>query len=380
MAEHDISFSNSLTKDAGSYKLLELPSELCALVESSSSPLRRVPTAKRRVALMNAFRFSIKGQQSEEAVMCAPDDTTYILRSVLLSNTLLVVTADEHNDTAVVVRDQLTEVLELTPTLPKLEKLDALLRGLEYDDVADSGEAELEPGLSYQNALTLIQASDGQLARALKARRILDIRGALRPIASSYLTTILEMILNNIVAQGLNPQAIPAAELSATLADENEISIPVSGQVMAWFGEISTDGLWCLDVASAVREIGLGLLRPHIHDPITKEDLLRRWKVAVGDTFETSVALDLLLGNYLETSATGLFDRGETLTYYPSSALPVDPMSRFAALFLTRPRWKAQDLFPFLSDIALNSKERDKLILKYTRSTTDAGKIYYTKR
>ncbi|KAJ7068351.1 sister chromatid cohesion protein Dcc1 [Mycena amicta] len=363
MPEYSLAFSPSLTDDAGSFKLLELPPELCNLVENSLTPLR----------------FAVKGQSGEDAVLCTPDDRTYTIRSVVLSNNILVVTADDGNDAVVVVRDQLTEVLELTPTLPKLEKLSALLRGRDYDDVADTANVD-EPGISYADARSLIQASDGELARALRERHILDIHGTLRPIAPSYLTAILETILNHLVAQGLKPDAVPISDLSVTLADENEISIAVSTQVMGWFGQIQ-DGMWSLDVPGVVREIGLGILRPHKHEPIAKDEHLRRWRLAVGDTFEGSVSLELLLGNYLETISSGLLDRRDTLTYFPSSELPVDPSSRFIDLFLTRQRWKAEDIAPFLSDIALNNKERDKLLLKYTRTTTDSqGKSYYTKR
>jgi sister chromatid cohesion protein DCC1 len=68
------------------------------------------------------------------------------------------------------------------------------------------------------------------------------------------------------------------------------------------------------------------------------------------------------------------------LIYFPASSLPVDPAARFADIFLTRPRWKAEDIVPFLSDIAVDSKERDKLLLKYARVNTDADGVWYTAR
>jgi sister chromatid cohesion protein DCC1 len=90
------------------------------------------------------------------------------------------------------------------------------------------------------------------------------------------------------------------------------------------------------------------------------------------------VKLSLLLGDYLRNlSSTG----GEaTLTYFPSSALPVDPAARFVELFLTRQRWKHEDIEHFLLDIAVNSKERDKLLLKHARALTDAEGVWYTAR
>lgn len=68
------------------------------------------------------------------------------------------------------------------------------------------------------------------------------------------------------------------------------------------------------------------------------------------------------------------------LTYFPASDLPSDPAGRFADLFLTRARWKAEEISPFLSDIVVDNKERDKLLLKYARGITDSQGIWYTAR
>ncbi|KAJ6539425.1 sister chromatid cohesion protein Dcc1 [Mycena capillaripes] len=383
MTEFDLGFSASLTSDAGSFKLLELPPELCKLVESA-------------VETLSPLRLTIKGQTGEDAVLCT-EDATYTIRSVVLSNSILVVTPQPESSSidAVVIRDQVNEILELTPTVPKLHKLSALLRGKEYDDLQDSEyhDPSSEPGLTYAGARATIQASDAELARGLRVQRILDIHGALRPIAPAFLSSILETILNLLVSQSMSPRAVPVEDVAATLADENEISRAVSTQVMAWFGEIR-DGVWEMDVDGVLREIGLGILRQYKDEPIAKDTLLDKWKLAVGDTFEASVTLPLLSVSIAKTHLTSSHTRdkgnylvspgslagSDLLIYFPSSALPVDPASRFIDLFLTRPRWKADEIAPFLSDIAINSKDRDKLLLKYTRATTDGQGVSYTKR
>ncbi len=58
----------------------------------------------------------------------------------------------------------------------------------------------------------------------------------------------------------------------------------------------------------------------------------------------------------------------------------MDPAQRFADLFLTRLRWRRDDITPFLQEIAVNSKERDKLLFKYCRTITDARGAWYTSR
>lgn len=62
------------------------------------------------------------------------------MRSIGLSNTLLVVTpvpddcASQFADDAVVIRDQLNEIIELTPSVPKLHKLSRVLKDRQYDE------------------------------------------------------------------------------------------------------------------------------------------------------------------------------------------------------------------------------------------------------
>ena len=80
--------------------------------------------------------------------MLCTADKTYTVRSVVLSNSVLVVTPDpsapeadaeqeaDGEDPAqeVYIRDQLHEIIELVPSVPRLHKLNGLLRGREYDD------------------------------------------------------------------------------------------------------------------------------------------------------------------------------------------------------------------------------------------------------
>ena len=82
--------------------------------------------------------------------MLCTADKTYTVRSVVLSNSVLVVTPDpttpnededagdsEDSVQEVFIRDQLHEVVELVPCVPRLHKLNGLLRGREYDEGHD---------------------------------------------------------------------------------------------------------------------------------------------------------------------------------------------------------------------------------------------------
>lgn len=108
------------------------------------------------------------------------------MRSVVLSNTVLVVTSPpaylpdgepNENVDVVVIRDQLNEIMELTPSVPKLHKLKGLLKGLEYDEGQDEededmddGDERVSPSLS---SLSLCSVSDAPLNRKRSVMKML---------------------------------------------------------------------------------------------------------------------------------------------------------------------------------------------------------------
>jgi hypothetical protein len=112
-----LAFSPTSVKESGTFRLLELPPDLLKSIESNnSSPLT----------------WAIKGNPAEDAVLCT-DDRTYSIRSVSLSNSVLVVTPGEVQD-QIVIRDTSHELLQVAPILPKVYRLAGLLRGREYDE------------------------------------------------------------------------------------------------------------------------------------------------------------------------------------------------------------------------------------------------------
>lgn len=377
MTELNLRFTSSPGADSGTYRLLELPPELLKIIELSGD---------------EEPGLVIKGQLNEDAVLCTREKT-YAIRSVVLSNSVLVVTSPEDDcggsGSDVVIRDTIHEVLEVVPTLPRLQRLTGMLRGQEYDegheDDVDWYSGDEEPmhsksrRLTYEEARDVLQASDLELARGLKQRRILIIDGALRPISRSYLTAILEFLLTALVANSLSHESAPEDELLAVLEHDHEVKRDVARQVMAWFGEIR-NGRWKMDVDATVKEVGLGILKAYRNDAIPETDFLVKWRTAVGDTFESAVDLKLLLGNYLSNPAPFSTSHTPLISYFPASELPNDPPARFADLFLTRQRWKADDISPFLADIVVDNKERDKLLLKYARAITDKDGVWYTAR
>ncbi|THH18790.1 hypothetical protein EW146_g2256 [Bondarzewia mesenterica] len=320
---------------------------------------------------------SIKGGTDEDAVLCT-SDKTYSVRSVVLSNSVLVATPakDAPESDSIEVQHSLNEILELVPAVPKLHRLRGLLRGMEWEDGRedDDGDDEMEDEeygrprkrvrFSYEQARADLQASEQELSDAIKEKRILIMNGHLRPMSPSYLHTILELLLMYLASLSQPHDAASVTDLSLSLEDEHEIKREVVMQVMGWFGDLS-GAKWKMDVEA-------------VDDPVPEHEFLTKWRTAVGDTFAAQVSLPLLSGNYL--SSTSPFTSDLLLSYFPRAELPSDPSARFLDLFLTRTRWQADDIAPFLSDIAVNTKERDKLLLKYARALTDKDGVWYTAR
>ena len=121
-----LAFSSTSVKESGNSRLLELPPNLLKSIESNEdSPLA----------------WAIKGNPADDAVLCT-NDKTYSIRSVSLSNSVLVVGPGEAQD-HIVIRDTNRELLQVTLILPKVHKLVGLLRGREYDE----GREELDDDL-----------------------------------------------------------------------------------------------------------------------------------------------------------------------------------------------------------------------------------------
>jgi sister chromatid cohesion protein DCC1 len=209
--------------------------------------------------------------------------------------------------------------------------------------------------LTYAQALTETQASEAELTKVLKDRRILlingspssqsrhcprpevvDLVGTLRPIAGSYLSTILELLLNSLVSLQQRHDSASVKLLAGTLQDDHDIRPRVTEQVMGWFGDVD-EYHWRMDVPSVLKQVGMGILRAYRvrrvfrrslkpltddkHDPIDENEFLDKWKNAVGDTFASQADLSLLSvtppKSLLHSSSLIVVDR-ETISYRQS--------------------------------------------------------------
>jgi sister chromatid cohesion protein DCC1 len=124
----------------------------------------------------------------------------------------------------------------------------------------------------------IVQASDMEFSKALRDQYILELGGIysspvlsrthrltgyLRPLPVVPLSNILIYIFTSLISHGLPRKQIPASRLMEVLQVEHEVPSAVTMQVMQWFGSVSGDR-WEMNDTQSVRQVGLGLLRPHM--------------------------------------------------------------------------------------------------------------------
>lgn len=98
---------------------------------------------------------------------------------------------------------------------------------------------------------------------------------------------------------------------------------------------------------------------------------MHEWRGAASDAFADLADLRLLTGDYLlsDPPPSAFHTPAKLVSYFPVHALPLHTATRFADLFLTRQRWRPDDMVPYLQGLypAGDTKARDKLVAKFIR-------------
>ncbi|GMK57313.1 hypothetical protein CspeluHIS016_0401470 [Cutaneotrichosporon spelunceum] len=357
------------------YQLLELPPDIFKAVEGGQTA-----------------SLTIKGRPSDDAVLCT-SDKTYALRGVSISNSLLVLRPPPSSTGELLIRDIRHEVLECVPAAGRTERLYTLLRDSAWRGVGHppwpervGDKRKRMKRYTRAQLSSVVQASEAELERALRDANIVEVQGymlLLRPPELSSLLSLLLALLtvHSTEAEGDTPTA-PAEAIMAALAGDHDVQSDLSRSVMDLFGSLVGDE-WTADVSAVVRELGRGLLAAQGTVPQPLNVLLSQWTSAAG-AFEAHVALDLLAGSYLlRDPPPAASVREQLVEYFPVHTLSANVPTRFADLFLTRARWRPDDMIPFLRGLYPegDSKARDKLVAKHIRVVKEReGAWWYPRR
>ena len=378
------------------YHLLEIPNELLHLFdptakrkdEPSSST---EPAAKKRK--IDPTRLTIKGRYDDQAVLVT-DTQTLALRAVSQSNSLLLCNIDAAPSSssseagpskpALYLRSNITDTLELSPVVPRLDRLLGLLRASQYEGEEEEERRAINakrPVRKYtlKQLKSIVQASPAELEAGLVHHHIIEMDGYMRHISPAWIVSALQVLISHLDLHALIPDNVPLQETVDALNTVHGLRPQVVTALLTqFFGTPNTNSQTTvsLDTKSIVHFLGIQTLKSLARIPIPLTDFIRTWTdTCLSPDFRALATLPLLSGYYILTPSptpnVSLYPNPASvkIQFYSSHELPTDPAARFQDLFLTRPSWLAADLLPFIKDLALNDKKKDSLLLKFTRAS-----------
>eukprot|EP00111_Clytia_hemisphaerica_P007823 TCONS_00022755-protein len=113
------------------------------------------------------------------------------------------------------------------------------------------------------------------------------------------------------------------------------------------------------------------ILRPAL-GKFNFHEFMTAWKESVPDGMTTS------LGHLKGVALVDMKNHPPVIWHFSEHDLPDSPAERFTMLFKTRPRWKEEDITPYLVNVLGPNQKLSSLFLKYARSSKDENgdKVY----
>jgi sister chromatid cohesion protein DCC1 len=259
---------------------------------------------------------------------------------------------------------------------------------------------------------SVVQASEGELERGLRERNVVEIDGMsllafklmtgrmlLLPVKK--LVPLLNLTLTLLTIHSSTTKGITSSSVEPMINGLAEHDLPkdLGRAVLELFGRVEED-VWEADITRMVTEVGKGLLEELRGENQESDVFMYKWRDIVGEQWSEICNFKLLevshslverqsadrQGEHLLTSPEGtakLTSTSPTITPFPLHTLPLQPAIRFADLFLTRARWRPEEMTPFLKGLYRDgdNKERDKLITKFVRVVKEKeGSWWYPRR
>lgn len=219
---------------------------------------------------------TIKGRPSDDAVLCT-QNKTWALRTVAVSNSLVILRppSDETLAPELHVRDVCHDVLECVPAAGRTERIRAVLkdsawRGLGVDmntPVKAGTKRKRDKRYSREQLNSIIQASDDEMAMALRENNVVEVDGHMLFLPPVQLSELLALVLSlltihsdgKVGTERDDRVRIPCAPVVDTLAGDHDVPRDIGTGVMDLFGEVE-DTQWFCNITHVVQEVGRGLL------------------------------------------------------------------------------------------------------------------------
>ncbi|OBZ81941.1 Sister chromatid cohesion protein DCC1 [Choanephora cucurbitarum] len=348
-----------------------------SLIELSSSELVE--------AFESGDEIVIKGLPEDEAVLCT-NRKTYSVRQVNTSNSMLIVTDDQLDIT---IHDDLSNTIELIPCLARTSRIDDLLAESSYSGSRNDAHIKSTKTLyTYQDLLSLVQASEGELIDALRMRGAFEHEGYYRLFDREFLFRLFDSLVTNAILHQSDFKHMSLGEAKSCIRDEigavdEEEIVPdhvllASIRMFAQHDVSQDEQILEFDEAKICRFLGEWLLANPRNKRWEMNEFLEVWKKLTQEVFVPKI--EYIQGLYVMHTSTKLHQVENFVQYFPVHELSTDPAQRFAALFAEKPLWSLEEITPFLTDLAPQKKDKEHLLLKFARPHRNQTTTLYGSR
>ena len=280
------------------------------------------------------------------------------------SNTVLVVKKEERKkddaheaETLYRIDGSVSCHFELEEIVPKTYRIGELLReNLLSSSVGCMDEESPSKLYSWDDLVNIVQASDLQLRKGLKEFKAFEFEGHFRVLADAYMDEVMDMILAVMEAKNMDFTNASIPLIAKEFPEYNEKIIYHC--VSCHSTSVDDSGFAELDPAliSAFRAHSIF----HMNPIIAKNDFLNKWIPLLGSILPDQkilrgICVCLVVNNT------------EVLRYMPSLSLPPVPHARFKFLFDVKPKWRFEEIQPYVLDLLAPAQTTEQLILKYSR-------------
>jgi sister chromatid cohesion protein DCC1 len=320
-------------------QLFELPAELIDLVPEG-------------------LELQIKGGKDEEAVLCT-HNSTYSIRKAETSNVLLIASPPT-KDQGYVVKGMQSYHYEVLKIAPRLQTLREMLSESPYK----AGEgAEAKKTHTFDELVLAVQASEVEVREALVSMHAIDIEGKWRVLEQAYSNDTFGEILNTMAEHDIPLDQVNGELVVKSLADAGvPIEAFVVNHVLSIYSkEAAREG----EESFALDKTKIALFKcKQLFEQRSEQDgkwgvdaFMESWEASLPCDCDCAVTAEMLRG-------IALVDRSpdqpcNTLEYLPAgdpAHLPTGPdvAARFKALFAIRPKWRLEEIKPYIEDLEGN--------------------------
>eukprot|EP00002_Diphylleia_rotans_P020010 TRINITY_DN3878_c0_g1_i1.p1 TRINITY_DN3878_c0_g1~~TRINITY_DN3878_c0_g1_i1.p1 ORF type:complete len:370 (+),score=83.84 TRINITY_DN3878_c0_g1_i1:76-1185(+) len=338
------------------------------LVEISDDFLRQLSAGE---------RFWWKAGAEEEAIFCSQSQT-YVAKLVESSNSTYLIQHSDLKAPTLSLSSRVYGHLELIPTRPKLKKLRELVESYPYPTIenADDGAQsmdEMRRNLSWDAIVETTFASADEILSGLKEIGAVQVDGCWRVIDKKHLNEVLDFFFHTCIEKDWDINLLHPQQVSKEIPEYPSWLVL---HLLTMFASESLDH--ANHTTARLDPFRISRFRAQVLFSISErwryEDFLKAWQESVPE----GLMIDLTsLNGIAIVDSSG---PEKIVRYFPCSSLPEDPRLRFQALFHSRPRWPAEEIIPYISDLVGGKGSIESLLLKFTRNALVDGRRYYFAR